>query len=58
MPNRLKVRWNMTGLDFDRNYGINHRTGWSAIYEGSVVVQLTTPPRAAWALARAAWRRA
>jgi hypothetical protein len=37
----LRLTVNGTGLEFDRDYGTDRRTGWSAVVEGSYVAQLT-----------------
>jgi hypothetical protein len=36
-------------LQHDRDYGIDRRTGWSAVVDGIVVCQFVGFPRAAWA---------
>lgn len=35
---------NQFSLEFDRDYGISHRTGWSVIYNGCVIVQFQSNP--------------
>jgi hypothetical protein len=50
-----RLRFWRLGLDFDRDYGIDRRTGWSAVYDGSVVVQFVSFGRALVELLRA-WR--
>lgn len=41
-------------LQWDVDYGMNHRKGWTVIWDGSVMVELTRPlPLALWR----AWRR-
>lgn len=53
---RLRISINGTGLDFDRDYGIDRRTGWTAVVGGSVQSpQLTSLPRALWALVKRLW---
>lgn len=42
-------------LEWDRDYGIDRRSGWTACVNGSVIVQLTTLPRAVYALVRGLW---
>lgn len=43
-------------LDFDPDYGIDHRRGWSVHYDGTCLVQFGRGPlRALWAAWRA-WR--
>lgn len=50
----MKLRIGQTGLDFDRNYGVARRTGWTAIHRGCCCYPyLTTFPKAVWALIRA-----
>ena len=44
-------------LEYDRDYGIDHRSGWTAVYDGRVVVQLTSLWRAVWHLCREWFRR-
>lgn len=41
-----------TGLEFDRNYGAENRTGWTAVRDGCVRIQFVPLYRAAWALFR------
>lgn len=43
------------GLHHDRDYGVSKRTGWSAVWDGSVMVQFVSLPRALWVLARSWW---
>lgn len=50
---RIRLNFDGSGLDYDRDYGSAHRTGWSAVHEGRVVIQLTSFWRAVWRLARA-----
>lgn len=52
IPGSLRIRVWRLGLDFDRGYGLDRRTGWSAIVDGRVVVQFVSLPRALWALVR------
>lgn len=41
-------------LDYDPDYGIDHRTGWTVHYDGCVLVQFAKGPlRALW---RAWWK--
>jgi len=48
---RARLLIDGTGLEFDRDYGVDKRTGWSAIVDGRVCApQLTSLTRAAWAL--------
>lgn len=37
---RLCVEVNRLQVEFDRDYGIGKRTGWSVAWEGSYAVQL------------------
>lgn len=39
-------------LEYDREYGCDRRTGWSASYDGHYVAELTTLPQALRALAQ------
>ncbi len=48
---RVRLSVNGTGLDFDRDYGCDNRTGWTASFEGAICEpQLTTLRRAARSL--------
>lgn len=48
---RMKIRIGQTGLDFDRDYGSQHRTGWTAVHRGRCCYPyLTSFPKAVWAL--------
>lgn len=49
----LRLRINGTGLEYDRCYGIDRRTGWHAVHRGSFVMQFVSFPRALVALIRA-----
>ncbi len=31
----MKLRIGQTGLDFDTDYGIDRRSGWTVVYRGS-----------------------
>lgn len=44
---RAEFTVNRTGLEFDRDYGIDKRTGWSVVHEGRVMVQFVSLP---WAV--------
>ena len=44
------------GLEFDRDYGHDRRTGWSCVWRGVVVVQFVTGARALRTLLWC-WRR-
>lgn len=35
-------------LTFDRNYGVDRRSGWSVVFDGCVIVQFVSLPRATW----------
>lgn len=49
---------NSTGLQWDRDYGMYKRTGWTALYRGSVIVQFVSLPRAVhWLVADIVDRR-
>lgn len=52
----IRLRAGRFGLDFDRDYGIDRRTGWSCVWNGSVHVQLVSLPRALGSLLLAWWR--
>jgi len=55
---RARLTINNTGLEFDRDYGCDHRTGWTALVGGRVMEpQLTSLWRAVKALAAGLWRR-
>ncbi len=44
-------------LHYDRDYGIDRRTGWTAVRDGRVLEpQLTSLPRALWAFVVDVWR--
>lgn len=44
-------------LHHDRDYGIDKRTGWTMLRDGRVLhPQLTSLPRALWALVVDVWR--
>jgi hypothetical protein len=45
---RLDVNWYR--LEYDRDYGINRRSGWTAVVDGSVLTQFVTLWRALGAL--------
>ena len=49
-PRSAEFTVNSTGLQWDRDYGMNKRTGWTAVYRGSVLVQFVSLHRAAWRL--------
>ena len=40
MPERAEFRWGRLCIQFDRDYGIVNRTGWSVAWRGSFAVQL------------------
>jgi hypothetical protein len=49
IPNRqFKIEW-------DKNYGIDNREGWSVVMDGSVLSELQ--PSLVWALFEAWWSR-
>lgn len=48
--NRMEITVNMTGLQFERDYGCNRRTGWTALHHGCVVVQFVSLPYAVYRL--------
>lgn len=50
---RFKLTIGATGLDYDTDYGIDERTGWSAHYDGHYLVQFVPLPHALRALAGA-----
>lgn len=53
----MRIRISQMGLDFDRNYGSERRTGWTAVYRGCCCYPyLTSFPRAVWALLCACFR--
>lgn len=60
MMNAFRFRWNGFELCHDRDYGIDHRSGWSVAINGSFVVQLHPSLfgalRKSWRLERAARR--
>ena len=39
---RFCIEWNAYRIEFDTDYGADHRSGWSASRRGSYVAQLTT----------------
>lgn len=47
LPWRTGVRKQFS-LTFDRNYGISRRTGWTVVYDGSVIEQFVSFRRALW----------
>ena len=49
-PRSAEFTVNATGLQWDRDYGIDKRTGWTAIHTGRVLVQFASLPRAIEAL--------
>lgn len=54
---RIRLEVCGTGLHFDRDYGIDKRTGWSAVYRGSFAKpDLCSLPRAVWLLLGLWWR--
>jgi hypothetical protein len=38
--NRLRIEFNAVALHFDRDYGIDLRTGWSVVIDGRVIVRM------------------
>jgi hypothetical protein len=46
----FRLRLGHLQLDYDRNYGIKRRTGWSVSVRGSYVVQFVGLFAALWAL--------
>jgi hypothetical protein len=57
VQNRFRLQLGRFALDFDRDYGMDRRTGWTATYWGSVQApELTTLPKALLALVRGWWR--
>ena len=46
----IRLRLGGLGLEHDRNYGCDKRTGWSSTVRGHYVAQLTSLHRALWAL--------
>ena len=49
-PRSAEFTVNATGLQWDRDYGTDKRTGWTALHRGRVLVQLVSLPRAVEAL--------
>jgi len=49
-PRSAEFTVNATGLQWDRDYGIDKRTGWTALHRGRVLVQFVSLPRAVEAL--------
>ena len=45
----LRIRIGPVGLEYDSDYGVAHRSGWSATWHGSYVAQLDS----LWACVRA-----
>jgi hypothetical protein len=43
---------NRFALQYDRDYGIDRRSGWSVVSYGRVVVQFVSLPRALWVAVR------
>lgn len=50
--NSIRLLINNTGLEFDRDYGASHRTGWSVLKGGSVRIQFVGFLKACWTLFR------
>lgn len=36
----FKIWFKGNGIEYDSDYGIDHRSGWSVIWDGSYIVQL------------------
>lgn len=36
IPSPIRLRVGRFGLDYDRDYGMLKRSGWTAVYDGSV----------------------
>lgn len=50
LPGRVRIRLGVFGLDFDRDYGLDRRRGWSVVIDGVVVDQFVSLPSALWTL--------
>lgn len=52
------IQWGESKLEYDRDYGVDGRRGWTAVVEGIVAVQFVSLRRALCAMAREAraWR--
>ena len=51
--NKIILRYGIWGLDYDPDYGIDHRRGWTATHDGHVIASFVRLRVALLALARA-----
>ena len=49
-----RFAWNRFGIEYDTDYGMDKRSGWTFWWNGSVVVEFEPLVRALWV----GWRRA
>ncbi len=57
MMKPFRFRYDHFELQYDRDHGVDHRSGWSVVIDGKVYVQFERGPvRAVWRAVRE-WRR-
>ena len=53
LPGEFRLQLGRFGLEYDSDYGAAHRSGWTVLWHGSHLAQLTTLRACAWAFYKA-----